>query len=199
MRAFAGVLLVGCACATARVPRIGEPPPVVPDATVESAYQALVERSSARGAVYDGLDTRVFVAATVQTPAFVEARVRRSGGFKALPQAEIEANLASEQSRLGDMVEIVFGVHCNEPKFDDFDKPSSIWRLTLSAGGQELAPREVKRVGRASLDLRSIYPYLDTFWVAYVARFPRPAEEPGAYQLRIASSLGKAELELKAR
>ncbi|MBX7098539.1 MAG: hypothetical protein K1X89_12580 [Myxococcaceae bacterium] len=199
MKALTAVLLVGCACATARVPRIGEPPPVVPDAAVESAYQAQIERVSARGAVYDGLDTRVFVAATVQTPAFVEARVRRSGSFKALPAAEVEANLASEQARLSDMVEVVFGVHCNEPKFDDFDKPSSIWRLTLSSGAQELAPREVKRMGRASLDLRSIYPYLDTFWVAYVARFPRPAEEPGAYQLRIASSLGKAELELHTR
>lgn len=191
------VVLAALGCTTARVPLVGEPPPALLDPKAEDAYQAVLERVSARGAVYDGLDTRVFVAATHQSPGFVEVRVRRTGGFKALPQAEIESNLAAEHARLSDTTELLFGVHANDPKFDDFDRPNTIWRLTLVDGAAELSPKRITRLGRGSLDMRALYPYMDTFWVAYVVQFPK-ATGTGPYVLRVASSLGKTELKLAA-
>jgi hypothetical protein len=191
--------LVLCACATGHVPRIGEPPPTARDEGAEKAWQLVLTRYSDRAQVYDGLDTRLFCAATLQTPLFVEARVRRMAAFQALPLPEADASLAAEVARLSQSTEVFFGVHANDPRHDDFDRPSSIWRLTLSACGQEYASTEVVRIGRASLNLRAIYPYMDTFWVAYRARFPKIARcEDKVVKLRIASTLGIAKLEFPA-
>ncbi len=197
MKHVALVLLALCACTSSRIPRIGEAGPTVKDPAEENAYQALFERYSDREAVYDGLDTRVFFAGTFQAPAFVEARAKRQAQFKALPQEEADALLKSEMASMGSGTEFVVGVHANESRWDDFDKSSSIWRFTLNAGGTDHAPVEVRRVGRSTLDLRGLYSYLDTFWVAYRVKFPK-VTATGTMQLRVASALGKATMEFPA-
>ncbi len=197
MKRLALILLAATACTSARIPRIGEAGPTVKDPAAEKAYQELFERYSDREAVYDGLDTRVFFAGTSQAPAFVEARAKREAEFKALPQSEADALLKTEMESAATGTEFVVGVHANESKWDDFDKSTSIWRFTLNAGGTDYAPVEVRRIGRSTLNLRGLYPYLDTFWVAYRVRFPK-AVASGTVQLRVASALGKATMEFPA-
>jgi hypothetical protein len=191
------LLLLGCS--TARPPRIGEPGPTVPDASEEKLWSDLVDRFTDRKAIYDGLDTRVFMAATWQSPQFYQARVKRELEFQAAPAEEFGAALKAESARLNDITEFTLGVNFNDYRYEDFDKPGSIWRLTLVVGDAELTPLEVHRVGKANLARRALYPYLDTFWVEYVVRFRKVAVPPGAkLVLRVASSLGRAELEFHA-
>lgn len=187
--------LGGCA-GHGRVPRIGEPPPTARDETEEKRWQEVVGKYSDVAQIYDGLDTRLFVAASWQAPHFVEARVGRMAAFQAVPQGELPSLLDAERQRMSDASEIFLGVHSNEAKHDDFDRANSIWRITLSACSTDYAAREIVRVGRASLNLRSIYPYMDTFWVAYRVRFPKlePCTEERV-SVRIASALGLARLE----
>lgn len=187
------VLSVGCT--TARVPRIGDPPPALDDAAAEKTYRVLFESVSDHKAIYDGFDTRLFVAATLETPEFVDARVRRQGIFRRWTPAQLDEALTSERTRLDSFTEVFFAVHANDPKSDDFDKAKSIWTVGLTAGATRLSPVSIKRVGRASLDMRSIYAYVDTFWVGYRAQFPK-VDTQGPIQFTVSSSLGQAVLEL---
>ncbi|MBI3182170.1 MAG: hypothetical protein HYZ28_08500 [Myxococcales bacterium] len=205
-------LLAACAslalsaCATGRPPITGEPGPVLADEAAERAYREVLARYTDQHSIYDGVDTRLFAAATYQSPAFVEARVRRMGEFQAQPPELVEAALAKERGALEGIYAFVLGVHANDPRHDDFDRPESIWRLALIAGGHETAPASVRRLGRSDLNLRAIYPHLGQFWVAYEVRFS--GEEHGAstvpegaerMTLLVASTLGKAELHFPVR
>jgi len=185
------------ACATARIPRVGtEPPPAEADQALESAYQQTLERYTRSQAVYDYLDTRLFVHATWESTPFMEARVKRFGRFRAMPPEEERAAMEAERQRLRDVTEFHLAVHANDPKMDDFDRPGSMWRIALVVDGRELAPVLIERIGRASTDQRSIYSYMESFWVGYRVRFPKAVSGP--MTLKVASSAGKAELTFPA-
>ena len=55
-------------------------------------------------------------------------------------------------------------------------------------------------MGRATLNLRAIYPYLDTFWVAYRVRFSKIEDcAEDKVVVRVASTLGHAGLQFPAK
>ncbi|MCY1042953.1 hypothetical protein OV208_16655 [Corallococcus sp. bb12-1] len=207
-RLLLAVVLLGVfgGCANAP-PFIGEPAPTLDDPKAESAYLAALDRYSDRKEIYDGFDTRIFAGATLQTPTFRDARVRRRALFQTLPAAKVEALLAEEQAEAAKFHEFFLGVHVNDMRYDDFANRNSIWRLALVTPAGEVTPVEVRRIGRADLNVRAYYPYTTLFWVAYRVRFPRtftegqPVIPEGTEQvmLRVASSLGKAELKVHAR
>jgi hypothetical protein len=190
------LLALTTACATGRIPHIpGDPPPAVKDVDAERAYQVVLDTFTSEQGVYDNLDTKLFFRATWQSPTFVEARVRREGLFKAWPAAELDSKLTAERARVGDATEFFFAVHANDYRFDDFERPNSMWRFVLVAGGEELAPVQVERLGRTNTEMRSYYSYMESFWVGYRVRFPKRAFGPGEkFHLKLASALGQAEL-----
>lgn len=198
--ALAAAVALSTACATGRIPRVpGDPPPAVADGAAERDYQAVLERYSAARAVYDNLDTKLFFQATWQSPRFSAERVRREGLFKAWPGAELEQKLSAEQQRLADATEFFFAVHANDYRFEDFDRPNTMWRMVLVVGGEELAPVSVERLGRTTFEMRSYYSYMESFWVGYRVRFPARTLRAGeAMKLKVASALGQAELPFTA-
>ncbi|MDP3237263.1 MAG: hypothetical protein Q8N26_31030 [Myxococcales bacterium] len=194
---LAVVLLCSAACASARFPRVaGEPSPAETDQALESAYQQTLERYTRSQGVYDYLDTRLFVYATWESIPFMEARVKRYGRFRSIPVEEERAAMEAERQRLRDVTEFHLAVHANDPKMDDFDKAGSMWRLALVVDGRELAPVLIERIGRANTEQRSIYSYMESFYVGYRVRFPKA--NGGAMTLKVASSVGKAELAFPA-
>lgn len=198
--ALAAAVALSTACATGRIPRVpGDPPPAVADGAAERAYQSVLERFSAARAVYDNLDTRLFFQATWQSPRFSSERVRREGQFKAWPAAELEQKLSLEQQRLVDATEFFFAVHANDYRFDDFDRPNTMWRMVLVVGNEELAPVSVERLGRTTFEMRSYYSYMESFWIGYRVRFPLRTLRAGeTMTLKVASAMGKAELPFTA-
>ncbi len=94
---------------------------------------------------------------------------------------------------------VFLAVHANDYRFDDFDRPQSMWRVVLKVGGQELAPTSIVRLGRTNTELRSYYSYLESFWVGYRVRFPKSTVAPGdVMTLKLASALGQAEIPFTA-
>jgi hypothetical protein len=93
-------------------------------------------------------------------------------------------------------------VNVSDLHFDDFDKANSVWKLMLVTESTEAQPLNVRRAGRADLNMRAIYPYMDDFWIAYWVRFPRilangsPVVASGTtrVKLRVASTLGRVEM-----
>jgi hypothetical protein len=198
------VVLAGC---TTTPPTIGDPPPQLNDRRAEQAYQQAFASYSDRAEIYDGFDTRLFAGTTFQTMAFREARVRRVAQFKFLPKPRVEELLSREQAEEAQFHEFFLGVHVNDYRFDDFDQKDSIWRVVLLTPSVEVEPLSIERIGRSDLNMRTIYPYMGVFWVAYQVRFPKvlpdgtPVIPPTAthVHLRLASTLGHAELRVHAR
>ncbi len=188
------------------IPRVGEPGPSVPSAAAEREYQATLDRYSDHAEVYDLFNTRLFTAMTYQSWRFREARVQRMALFQAHPRELIEKNLAVERAAFDSFHELFFGVHSASYRFDDFDRRDSIWRIALVTESGETTPVSVERIGRSTLNLRALYPYLDEFWVAYRIRFARttpsgaPVIPPGTnrFTVRLASTIGRAELHFPA-
>jgi hypothetical protein len=201
-------LLLALAGCVSTPPLVGEPAPMLKDERQEKAYQETLARYTDRAELYSGFDTILFAAATLQTPSFREARVRRSALFQALTRERVQASLAQELAEAERAHEFLLGVHVNNYRHDDFDRASSIWNLVLvMPGGGEVRPLQVERLGRADMTLRAFYPYLGAFWVAYRVRFPTTREDgspvipPGVERvaLRMASSLGKVEMRVHTR
>lgn len=200
-------LLMALAGCVSTPPTLGEPPPVMRDERQELIYQQVLERFSARDELYSGFDTTLFAAATLQTPAFREARVRRTAYFQSLTRERVEELLGQELAEAGKSHEFLLGVHVYNYRYDDFDRASSIWNMVLVTPSGEVRPISVERVGRADMEMRAYYPYLGTFWVAYRVRFPTTHADgkavipPGTERvvLRMASSLGKVEMRVHAR
>jgi hypothetical protein len=193
---FSAFVVLMTACASGRVPHIpGDPPPAVNDADAERDYQAVLEKFTSEQGVYDNLDTKLFFRATWQSPTFSAARVKREGLFKAWPNAELEKKQSEEKTRLADATEFFFAVHANDYRFDDFERPNSMWRFVMVVGDEELAPISVERLGRTNVEMRSYYSYMESFWVGYRVRFPKKTFNPGdRFRLKLASALGHAEL-----
>lgn len=189
------LLSAASGCASSRIPRVGgEAPPALSDGKAEAAYQAVLDRSTVSKAVYDNLDTQVFFYVTWQSNEFVAARVEREGAFRAQPAAERGRNLEQERARLLGGVEFHLAVSAVDYRVDDFDRPNSIWRVALVVDGQESVPASIERLGRTTPQLRSIYGYMEPFWVGYRVRFPSATLRAGQrFLVRVASALGQAE------
>jgi len=192
---------------TWEAPQFGERPLPAADPKQEQAFRKVQERYSDQREIYAQLDTRMFVGATHQTWPFREARVRYVAEFEKLPQVKLEQRLAEERKALEEGHEFFLGVHLNDYRHDDLDRTHSIWRVVLISNGLELEPIKVERVGRSSLPMRAVYPYMDEFWTAYRVHFARKTKD-GAdvipegtdrVRLRLASTLGSADLEFPPR
>ncbi|RKH40526.1 hypothetical protein [Corallococcus llansteffanensis] len=207
-RLLVAVVLLGVLGGCANTPPVvGELAPTLDDPKAEAAYMAVLDRYSDRQEIYDGFDTRIFAGATIQTPAFRDARVRRRALFQTLPAVKVEALLAEEQAEAAKFHEFFLGVHVNDFRYDDFAHKKSIWRIALVTPAGEVTPVEIRRIGRVDLNVQAYYPYTSLFWVGYRVRFPltftsgEPVIPEGTEQvmLRVASSLGNAELKVHAR
>lgn len=201
MRTAPLLLLLGAAGCASVPPAVGEPGPELPDPRAEASYQAALERFTEHREVYSGLDTRLYCAATYQSPEFREARVRRQALFQTWPEAKLEQTLAVERTEAAQAHEVVLGVSLVDRRFDDLDSKNTIWRLSLATDQGEVTPLAIKRVGRANQDLRAYYPYLGEFWTMYTVRFPltaagRPLVGPDTRALlfRMSSTQGQVEM-----
>lgn len=179
-------------CASAPV-KVGDPAPRLPDDSAESSYQKTVKGYTREQEVYKLFDTRMFVAVTYESWNFREARTRRLGAFQVWPEKLLSEKLASEKTAFDTQTEFFMGVHMNDKNHEDFDKKGSIWRIALVTPSGEVTPTKIERVGRSTMDMRAIYPYMYDFWIGYRLTFPK-VELGEKATLRIASTVGQAEL-----
>jgi hypothetical protein len=211
-RSGTSVLLISAlavcgACTTARghnldsqrAPEVGDPAPRVDDERAEQAYQDLLGQYSQHAELYSGVgagaDTRLFAAATFQSGPFREARTHRWGTFRSEPAAEVDKKLAVERTESEQFDDFFLGVQMVDYRYDDFDRRNSIWRIALVGDGVEQTPVKVERAGRATLDVRAMYPYMGEFWSGYRIRFNKLAQGRGQQlTLRLASPIGRVEM-----
>jgi hypothetical protein len=196
------VVMAGCSMGPPRVaPRI----PSLPDTEAEARYQTALDRTTGTAQLYDAFRTRAFLAATLQTPAFRKVRAEREAAFRSETRAELESRLAKEQAEAEEGWEWFVGVDVRNPEHQDLDRKDSSWRVAMITPAGTFLPSRVERVGRSTEAIRTLYPYLDTFWVAYRVVFPREVdgvavvpEGTGEVVLELAGVAGQAQLRVSA-
>ena len=153
--------------------------------------------------VYKGLDNRLFVKATYHSPEFRRAfavafpDIYGHGG-KITRRELVELTGDVEQYHTFFVV-----AYTANRKWNDLEQPDSIWRLTLRGKGDvSVSPHEILSV-KIDENIRTVYSPIHRFDEAYLVRFPLTdplrniviTPESEEFTLRIASSLGVAELE----
>jgi hypothetical protein len=174
----------------------------VEDAKEEAAYREVLNRWTRRTEVYEGLDMRLFAAATQESVDFRTAKAERLGAFQSMSREAVKALIEREVAASQQSYEFFLGVLPADRRWDDFDRPESIWRLSMRTSNGEVTPIQVERLGRPDVNTRGIYLYLGDFWTSYRVHFPvtfadgRPVVPAGEKQitLRISSAVAHTDL-----
>jgi hypothetical protein len=199
----AAVAALALGCSGLPPPMVGDPGPELSDAKANAEYTALVDHFSAQRQIFRGFETICFAGVTYESATFVAARIRRRDAFLAQPPAQLAKDLQEAEADGAQFYDFTLGAYIQNPRFDDLDLSSSIWRVMLVTPAGEVVPVSVKRVGRADVNTRAYYPYMGDFWTVYRVRFAksvadRPVVPPElkTFTLVLASSLGRAEFPL---
>jgi len=168
-------------------------------------YSSVLDSQTRSTKIYSGLDTVLFITATYKTMEFREAYVELFvKGFEEDPA--YRSALVSKQRDENDLYnEIFFAAYTSEPKFNDFERRDSVWKLYLDDNeGNRLTPVSVKKVDSADPLIRKLFPYLDPWSSGYIVRFPKysvtgtepiPGPKTKFLKFVVTGLMGKGEME----
>lgn len=154
-----------------------------------------------RGQYQEVLD----LAVTFKSPEWRAAHAERDADHRGLTGPERDQVRAQAQADMAGPYEVELMVTTWDRRENDLDRgKKSVWRVVLvDEQGKEIEPIEVIKDRRPTFTLRSEFPALGDFAIAYVARFPRqpPLLGPSVRQLRlrISGERGGVEVAWSAR
>ncbi|HXU83540.1 MAG TPA: hypothetical protein VN914_19240 [Polyangia bacterium] len=134
---------------------------------------------------------------------FRQAYVERYAKIYSLSDAEKAALYESQRQAARQAYEFHVAVQMTNYKWNDLDKASSPWRISLvDAAGAEIAPRRVELLKLPELYETQFFPNKTEFSQTYLIRFSRAEAEAsgfggpssGRITLRIVSPLAKNEI-----
>lgn len=169
---------------------------LLPHAPLPQVYEG--EWPAARDAatrftdLYDGLEHRANLWTIRLTPEVRELRARRLAKWLSWSAAELEEKLAAERVEAEKWDDFVVLLYTADPKWNDLDAPSSIWRIAFDMGGGEVVMARAQALER-NATFEALYPLAGPFDTAYRIRFPHAEGTPGLLPgvLRLASALGE--------
>lgn len=194
------VALVGCAPSS---PQVSLAP--AKSRYGQGAYEQVLTNWTRKAKIIqlDRLDTTLRVHATCLAPDFIAGYVARYEHLFKLPGRERRRMSEQMNAEWSKSYGFVVGAATTDAKWNDFDKPNSIWRLALINDlQQQVAPLEVKAEKVITATIRGMYPYVGDFFRVYTVRFPRKLSDgtdlirpkTRHMALRFAGPLGKTEL-----
>jgi hypothetical protein len=156
--------------------------------------------------VYEG--TVIETWAVYKSWEFRQAYVERYAKVYSLSDAEKAALYHSQREAARQTYEFHVAVQMTNYKWNDLDKETSAWRISLVDGaGGEIAPRRVEHLKLPELYETQFFPNKTDFSETYLIRFSRAEAEAagfggpptGRIALRIASPLAKNEIVWQSR
>lgn len=163
-------------------------------------YEEVLEAWTRSDEIYHDLGSVLFAHATFHSSELRRAFLMRHPNVYG-PGSEEAARLALTRLDAEPGLEFFFSAATTDPVWNDFDRPDSIWRVTLQIDEDPPLDGEVSRV-KTSANLRIIYPYITDFAKTYRVRFPfaidgHPVVHPKTkvMRLRVISALGTATMQ----
>lgn len=161
----AAILATGCA-STYENPQL---PALVP----ESEYYSEVAKYTESKKLYDGMYNKLQFSATLlntkvsRTQADHNARIYQwDADLYANKKSEVETSLSKE-------TKVFLSFFVPERKHDDLNKPKTLWRIFLDAGGKRYEGKAVK-IKTILAELQLLYPEHNRWSTAYMVTFPVP-------------------------
>ena len=157
-------------------------PPTAPfrlaeDATAP-AYEPALAAWTRKGETYEYFESRVFVRATLFSPAFAASFATRRAQRLGMSPTEARAERAGLVSRAGEEVRFFAAVVTNDPFWNDLDRgEKATLRARLMANGEAIVPTAVQRLTDDELaDMAPFFPYADPLSRGYWIIFPASPE-----------------------
>lgn len=188
----------GIACAAAEHPSVLT---LQPTREITAAdYTNVLRAWTRKDEIYNRLDSKLFVWATFHSSEF-----RRAFGLRYTdvygPGSEEASRLLLTNPEAEELLEFFFSASTARPQLNDFDRETTIWRITLEGDDYEPVDGKVEKI-KPTANIRVIYPYVTDFARTYVVRFPRttPSAKPlitvasKRLALRFRSAFGQATL-----
>jgi hypothetical protein len=192
-------MLVAGACAKPQTVELGGPARQYKT----KDYPRVLDRWTRHGLVLKELDTALDVHATFLSRDFRAAYSARYSAAFRLPPGESERFLATQLTEAQAHNELYLSVSSSNPRWNELEKPKSIWRLSLvDDSGREVSPAQVKAHRRPDERSLVFFPYVTVFARTYSVRFPvlasdgNPIVGPGrrSFTLRFSGPLGALDL-----
>jgi len=188
-----GLLLTGCLPGPVTLPGVGG-----------DDYQNELSRWTRKEEVYRGFEAKIFVTATYHADSFRDAYTQKRAAVLGLSDRD-QRQLRDDQRRTAESFhEFFVAVYTGERRWNDLEKPGSIWRLALvNDRSERVAPSEILRIDRRDAEVEAFYPFLDRFTQGYLIRFPKTSLELNAplldetvrsFRLQLSSPVAVAEL-----
>jgi hypothetical protein len=187
-------------------------PSLRPTGTVTAKdYDHVLGDWTRRDSVYALFEHKMNVTATFITPPLRRAFQARFPEIYGYGGSVTRKELVDLSQKTEETLNFFVAIYTPEDKWNDLNKPDSIWHVTLQPVLSIDAPDETTTsridalaIERVKIDenLRTVYPYLTSFDQAYIVRFPAATKDTQllvgdkevVLRMRIASSFGAARL-----
>ena len=165
-------------------------------------YSSVLKTWTRSTKVYGSLDTKLFIDATLHSPEFRRVFALAFPDIYGQGGEVTRRELVDLSGGIEQYVNFFISAYTAETKWNDFNQPDSIWRLTLSSNeGIVVSPAQIIQV-KIDANLKAVYPHIDGFDRAYLIRFPLTdpmqrlllKRDTQSLTLRAASALGVADL-----
>ncbi len=167
-------------------------------------YQEACSAWSREARIHSGLEVELIISATFKSEEFRRAYTDEYAQAYQLTPQEKERFLQDQLDAAGRGHDFVVASFVPEKKWDDFDKPKSIWRLYLTNDkNNRVVPLEVRKLKRNDALAAHFFPYVTPWKSVYSVRFSPnlPATDEAIIQddtkgikLVITSVVGTAEM-----
>jgi len=171
-------------------------------------YLAVFEAWTRRTKLVQDVGTVMEIWATLKSWEFRQAYVAKYAQAYDLPESEREDLAKAQKEAARSVYEIHLVAQSTTEKWNDLERRSSPWRITLLDGtGAELAPASIRVEKLPEIYETEFFPTRTAFSRTYTLRFVRPdgagesflGPASGRLILRIASPTGKVEVAWEAK
>ena len=171
-------------------------------------YQGVFEAWTRHAKMLEDIGTVMEIWATFKSWDFRQAYVAKYAKVYDLADSERSALAKSQMETAHAVFEIHLVAQSTNDRWNDFDRRTSPWRITLLDGtGAELAPTSIKVEKLPEIYEYEFFPTRTLFSRTYTLRFVRPegkeesftGPESGLMILRVASPMGKVEVAWDAK
>ena len=187
------VLFVFCGCGEVR-----EYVNMAADRDLSPVYFQALNAWTREQTVYSQFETRIRVAATLQSPEFRKAYVQEYARNHDWGQEAIRTREEARESTARDFLEFKLYVYTPEKADNDLEGPRSIWTVLLVDGqGRKTTPLEIRRIDDLTATTLAFYPYILPYYgIFYSVKFHSPAEGRALTPLRLVLTSVKGRVEL---
>ena len=167
------------------------------------SYKEICDQWTREARIHQGLEVELIVSATFKSETFRRAYAQEYGKVFRLTSEETEQFIEDQLQLARQSHEFVVASFVPEKKWDEFDKPQSMWKLYLvNDRNERVEPLTVEKCKAQDATVSYFFPDVTPWKSVYIVRFPckvpetdQPlvGENTKSITLVITSVLGTAE------